>query len=144
MTIHLLKKAAKIVIAEVERGSGTSEVLLFRLKAAKDRTGCGCTEEAEAISEVRGISLAQIDPAIFRYDWSEGVGPSRDRSVRLRMPISYRSASSSTTSSPGPRISLLRVKPHRASRLQLLKNVMKREILLAKLLLPDNLDVLDY
>ena len=57
----LLKKA-EIVIAEVER-EVTSEVLLFRLKAAKVELAAA-TEEAEAIRKARDLFI-QIDPAIF-------------------------------------------------------------------------------
>ena len=132
----LLKKA-EVVIAEVER-EVTSEVLLFRLKAAKVELAAA-TEEAEAIRKARDVFI-QIDPAIFNMLERRGSleGSEREIADAYFVPVCVflnnfvaRAADIVIAGEASPGVAA-----------SALEKCDEAGILLAKLL-PDNLDVLD-
>ena len=133
----LLLKKAESVIAEVER-EVTSEVLLFRLKAAKIEL-TAATEEAEAIRKARDLFI-QIDPAIFNIleRRSSLEGSEREVADAFFVPVCIflnnfiaRAADSVIAGEASPAVAA-----------SILAKCDEAEILLAKLL-PENLDVLD-
>ena len=132
-----LRKKAEIVIAEVEQ-EVTSEVLLFRLKAAKVELAAA-TDEVEALSEAREL-FTQIDPAIFNMLERRGglEGSEREIADAYFVPVCIflnnfvaRAADIVIAGEASPGVAA-----------SALENCDEAGILLAKLL-PDNLDVLD-